>query len=99
MAIFFGKTVCHLTNTICGLSFLKCQSAVCVIRSGYLMGLFWDLVQQSQIIEQSSVSESLEERVTALESQLQETRALQHQLLKHLETHFGRDIDGDGHVG
>jgi len=63
------------------------------------MGLFWDLIQQSQISEQKHASQSLEERVTALETQLCETRTLQRRLLEILETHFDRDIDGDGRVG
>jgi hypothetical protein len=47
------------------------------------MGLFWDLIQHSQISNQRESHESLEERVRYLET---------------LETHFGRDIDGDGRV-
>ena len=63
------------------------------------MGLFWDLMQQSQISEQTSATQSLEERVAALETQLDETGRLQHRLLEILEQHFNRDIDGDGKVG
>ena len=63
------------------------------------MGLFWDLMQQSQISEQENATHSLEERVAALEAQLNETRQLQHRLLEILEEHFNRDLDGDGRVG
>ena len=63
------------------------------------MGLFWDLIQQSQISSQSAKAESLDERVRVLESELHETRALLDKLLKVLETHFGRDLDDDGRVG
>lgn len=63
------------------------------------MGLFWDLIQQSQISEHQQTAQSLEERVAELESQLLETRRLQNSLLELLETHFQRDIDGDGKVG
>ena len=63
------------------------------------MGLFWDLMQQSQISEQNNATQSLEERVRALETQLDETRKLQHRLLEILEQHFDRDLDGDGMVG
>lgn len=63
------------------------------------MGLFWDLMQQSQISEQQKVAESVEQRVAALETRLQETQELQRRLLIVLEEHFGRDIDGDGTVG
>lgn len=62
------------------------------------MGLFWDLMQQSQISEQGSATRSLEERVAALETQLNETRKLQRRLLEVLEQHFDRDLDGDGRV-
>ena len=63
------------------------------------MGLFWDLIQQSQIADQRNTAASLEQRVATLERQLHETRKLQSRLLELLEDHFGRDIDGDGKVG
>jgi hypothetical protein len=63
------------------------------------MGLFWDLIQQSQIGEQRQRASTLEARVTALEAQLADTRRLLTALLRHLETHFGKDIDRDGKVG
>ena len=63
------------------------------------MGLFWDLVQQSQIEDQQSKAESLEERVTYLENELQKTKVLLVKTLKALENHLGKDIDGDGRTG
>jgi hypothetical protein len=63
------------------------------------MGLFWDLIQQSQISEQQSSTESLEQRVRELESDLREVKQIQLRLLETLEAHFGRDLDGDGRVG
>jgi len=63
------------------------------------MGLFWDLVQQSQIGEQRERATSLEARVAALEAQVGETRRLLTALLRHLEEHFGKDIDRNGTVG
>jgi hypothetical protein len=63
------------------------------------MGLFWDLIQQSQISEQRNSTESLEERVRDLEQELREVKQIQLRLLQTLETHFTRDIDGDGRVG
>ena len=63
------------------------------------MGLFWDLIQQSQISNQRSTTDSLEERVTRLENQLREMQQQQLSLLKTLEKNFGRDLDGDGQVG
>jgi hypothetical protein len=63
------------------------------------MGLFWDLIQQNQISNQRSATDSLEERVGRLENQLREMQQLQLSLLKTLEKNFGRDIDGDGQIG
>lgn len=63
------------------------------------MGLFWDLIQQSQISNQQSTTASLEERVDRLENELREMQQVQLTLLKTLEKNFGRDLDGDGQVG
>ncbi len=63
------------------------------------MGLFWDLMQQSQISEQRGRAESLEERVNQLENELVETRGLLYKLVSILEKEYGKDIDGDGRVG
>ncbi len=63
------------------------------------MGLFWDLVQQSQIQDQKEHAESLEDRVTDLEHELHETKVLLVKTLKALERAIGQDIDGDGVAG
>jgi hypothetical protein len=63
------------------------------------MGLFWDLIQQSQISTQQSHTASIGQRVAVLERELREVRQLQLRLLQTLEQHFGRDIDGDGQRG
>jgi len=63
------------------------------------MGLFWDLVQQSQISDQQSRAESLEERVAYLEDELLKTKVLLIKTLRALEEHIGEDIDGDGQTG
>ena len=63
------------------------------------MGLFWDLVQQSQISDQQSRADSLEERVAYLEDELHKTKLLLIKTLKALEEHTGKDIDGDGKTG
>ena len=63
------------------------------------MGLFWDLIQQSQISKQSNRAATLEQRVGNLENELFETRQTLHQLIQVLEKEFGKDIDGDGKVG
>ena len=63
------------------------------------MGLFWDLIQHSQIQEQHARSESLEQRVERLESELRATQQLVRSLLERLESHFGEDLDRDGRIG
>lgn len=63
------------------------------------MGLFWDLLQQSQISDQQDYTASLEQRVGRLEEELMRTRKTLHSLVSLLETEYGRDIDGDGQVG
>lgn len=63
------------------------------------MGLFWDLIQQSQIQEQQSKATSLEMRVNYLERDLARTKELLARTLKVLEEHVGQDIDGDGRTG
>jgi hypothetical protein len=63
------------------------------------MGLFWDLIQQSQISQQRSSTESLDQRVRGLESELRELKQIQLRLLQTLEEHFGRDLNDDGRVG
>jgi len=63
------------------------------------MGLFWDLMQQSQISDQRGRAESLEQRVRQLENGLAETRQLLHKLVSILEKEYGKDVDGDGRVG
>ncbi len=63
------------------------------------MGLFWDLVQQSQIQEQKSHAASLEERVRNLEDELYKTQQLLIKTLRALEESTNQDIDGDGRVG
>ncbi len=63
------------------------------------MGLFWDLIQQSQIEDQKEHAASLEERVAHLEKDLRKTQELLAKTLSVLETHVGKDIDGDGITG
>ena len=63
------------------------------------MGLFWDLVQQSQIEDQKKDAESLEERVNNLETELERTKNLLIKTLRVLEESTNMDIDGDGKVG
>ena len=44
------------------------------------MGIFWDLIQQSEIQEQSKKAKNLEERVLQLEQELKDTKIV---LKKH----------------
>ena len=63
------------------------------------MGLFWDLIQHSQISDAHNKTDSLEHRVATLEAQLERTNETLVELLKVLERRFGDDIDGDGRIG
>lgn len=63
------------------------------------MGLFWDLMQQSQISDQRSRADTLEERVSYLEGELYRAQTQLHHLVSILEKEFGKDIDGDGEIG
>ncbi len=63
------------------------------------MGLFWDLLQQSQISEQRGKADNLDARVRQLEGELQRTQRTLHDLVVLLEERFGEDIDRDGKIG
>ena len=63
------------------------------------MGLFWDLIQQSQINTARRQSSSLEERMASLESELRATQQLLHDLIIRLENVTGQDLNRDGRVG
>lgn len=63
------------------------------------MGIFWDLIQQSQIHDQKSKAETLEIRVRNLERELYQTREILIKTLKILEEQTGMDINGDGKIG
>ena len=63
------------------------------------MGMFWDLIQQSQISDQRGKAEDLDARVGLLEGELQRTQRTVHDLVVLLEKRFGEDIDGDGKIG
>jgi hypothetical protein len=63
------------------------------------MGIFWDLLQQDELEKQKSQAETLEDRVTHLETQLESTKVLLKKTLVALETHLSQDIDGDGKMG
>ena len=64
-----------------------------------LMGLFWDLIQQSQISEQRDTTATLDARVERLEHDLQHTNEVLHRLVVLLEEQYGQDLDQDGKIG
>lgn len=63
------------------------------------MGIFWDLLQQDELEKQKTKAETLEDRVSHLEEQLDNTKTLLKKTLVALETHLSQDIDGDGKLG
>lgn len=63
------------------------------------MGIFFDLMQQEELEKQQEQADTLEDRVELLESELKRTRELLIKTLHALETHVGKDIDGDGKTG
>jgi hypothetical protein len=63
------------------------------------MGIFWDLIQQSEIQEQSEKANDLEAKVLILEKEHKYTKILLRKTLLLLEKHLGKDIDSDGKLG
>ncbi len=63
------------------------------------MGLFWNLIQQSQISQQSERASTLEARVQYLEVELRKTQELLIKTLTALEEYTGSDINNDGRIG
>ena len=63
------------------------------------MGLFWDLMQHSQLQEHAERARDLEERVAMVEKEVEQSRRLMWQMLERLEVHLKADLDGDGKVG
>lgn len=63
------------------------------------MGLFWDLIQQNQISNQSTRADSVERRVAELERQVDAMNRLLGEMLVRLEQRLGDDINRDGKIG
>lgn len=63
------------------------------------MGLFLELIQQSQISSQSSKADTLERRVAELERQVDAMSRLLGELVTRLEQGLGEDVDRDGRIG
>jgi uncharacterized Rmd1/YagE family protein len=63
------------------------------------MGVLWEIVQTGLMYGQHRKSSSIEDRVQALEDQLQLTQNTLRNLVRKLEEIQGIDIDGDGKIG
>jgi len=63
------------------------------------MGVLWEVVQTGLMYGQKRKSDSVEDRVRALEEQLQLTQDTLRALVKKLEQIHGMDIDQDGRIG
>ncbi len=63
------------------------------------MGVLWEVVQTGLMYGQKRKSDSVEDRVKALEDQLLLTQNTLRALVKKLEEMHGEDIDGDGRIG
>jgi uncharacterized Rmd1/YagE family protein len=63
------------------------------------MGVLWEVVQTGLMYGQMRKSDSVEDRVKALEDQLQLTQNTLRALVKKLEELHGIDIDQDGRIG
>lgn len=63
------------------------------------MGVLWEVVQTGLMYGQKRKSDSIEDRVKALEDQLELTQNTLRTLVKKLEEMRGEDIDQDGRIG
>jgi chaperonin cofactor prefoldin len=63
------------------------------------MGVLWEVVQTGLMYGQKRKSDSIEDRVKALEDQLEMTQNTLRSLVKEIEKLHGIDIDHDGRVG
>ncbi len=63
------------------------------------MGVLWEVVQTGLMYGQKRKSDSVEDRVKALEDQLLLTQNTLRALVKKLEQLHGMDIDQDGKIG
>ncbi|MCX5644620.1 MAG: hypothetical protein NTZ17_08025 [Phycisphaerae bacterium] len=63
------------------------------------IGVLWEVVQTGLMYGQMRKSDTVEDRVKALEDQLQLTQNTLRSLVKKLEEMHGIDIDQDGRIG
>lgn len=63
------------------------------------MGILWEVVQTGLMYGQKRKSDTIEDRVQALEDQLQLTQNTLRTLVRKIEEIHGLDVDGDGRIG
>lgn len=61
--------------------------------------MLWNLIQQIQIGRAERNALSIEDRLTALEEQMERNSRVLIEVIRHLERRDGRDLDGDGRIG
>ncbi len=61
--------------------------------------MLWDLLQQVQIGRTERHAVNVDERLAALERQLDRNSKVLVEVIKYLEKRDGRDLDGDGKIG
>jgi len=63
------------------------------------MGVLWEVVQTGLMYGQKRKSDTIEDRVRAIEDQLQLTQNTLRNLVKKIEEIHGLDVDCDGRIG
>jgi hypothetical protein len=63
------------------------------------MGILWEVVQTGLMYGQKRKSDTIEDRVRALEDQLRLTQNTLKNLVIKIEEIHGLDVDGDGRIG
>ena len=63
------------------------------------MGILWDMYQQNKINENIGRTDSLDDRVRALELRVSMQERVIRSLIDQLERRFGEDLSGDGEIG
>ncbi len=63
------------------------------------MGVLWEVVQTGLMYGQKRKSDTIDDRVRAIEEQLQLTHNTLRNLVKKIEEIHGLDVDGDGKIG
>ena len=63
------------------------------------MGALWEILQTGMMYSHYKKTGTTQERVEALEQELERTQDTMKKLVKKIEQMHGLDIDGDGKVG